>query len=104
MKILLTDKAKNCIEQINQYYSEQGYPRHGKKTRVAILNKILILKDFPLSGQLEENLEALGLGHRYLVEGHYKIIYRIGDAVVYVTDVFDTRQDPGALVEKLLHK
>jgi toxin ParE1/3/4 len=45
-------------------------------------------------GQIEENLVSLGLDHRYLVEGKYKIIYFIKENVIYITDVFDCRQDP----------
>lgn len=45
-------------------------------------------------GQKEEYLEHLGKGHRYLVvEKHYKVIYRIENDIVYITDVFDTQQD-----------
>ncbi len=46
-------------------------------------------------GQLEENLEHLEQEHRYvLVKSSYKVIYRIIDQTIYITDVFDTRQDP----------
>ncbi len=34
------------------------------------------LKKHPVSGQLEINLEKLKEGHRYLVKGNYKIIYK----------------------------
>jgi hypothetical protein len=33
-------------------------------------------------------------GHRRLVESHYKIIYRVVGEYIYVTDIFDSRQDP----------
>lgn len=52
------------------------------------------LKDFPEMGPIEDNLKHLNLQHRYLVQGNYKIIYRIKGKVIYVTDIFDTRQDP----------
>ncbi len=54
----------------------------------------MLLKEFPKMGQIEENLESLGLGHRYLIEGNYKIIYRIQGKIISITDIFDTRQDP----------
>jgi mRNA-degrading endonuclease RelE of RelBE toxin-antitoxin system len=34
------------------------------------------------------------LQHRRLIVGNYKIIYLIEDDVVYISDIFDTRQDP----------
>ena len=46
------------------------------------------------SGQIEELLLDLGEGHRYILRGNYKIIYKIYNHKVYITDVFDTRQNP----------
>ena len=40
------------------------------------------------------NLEELNEGHRYLVKGNYKIIYKEIPEGMLITDVFDTRQDP----------
>jgi toxin ParE1/3/4 len=43
---------------------------------------------------VEENLADLKQGHRYIVEGNYKIIYRLIDNEIYITDIFDCRQNP----------
>jgi len=40
------------------------------------------------------NLRRLNQGHRYLVRGNYKIIYKEIPDGILITDVFDTRQDP----------
>lgn len=48
-------------------------------------------------GQEEERLKKLELGHRYLVEGNYKIIYYIKGKIVYITDIFDCRKDPNGI-------
>jgi len=48
----------------------------------------------PLIGSLEENLAELKQEHRYIVEGNYKIIYRVIDNQIYITDIFDCRQNP----------
>jgi len=45
-------------------------------------------------GQIEPTLEHLGLGHRRLIEGNFKIIYRVDGELVSVTDIFDSRMDP----------
>ena len=47
--------------------------------------------------QEEEYLSYLNQGHRRLIEGHFKIIYRIEGDNVYITDFFDTRQDPAKM-------
>jgi len=52
------------------------------------------LKGHPFLGQEEEFLKERGSGHRYLVEGNYKIIYKVIGKEVYITDIFDTRQGP----------
>jgi plasmid stabilization system protein ParE len=48
----------------------------------------------PFIGAVEENLTDLKEDHRYLGEGNYKIIYRLIDNEIYITDIFDCRQNP----------
>lgn len=45
-------------------------------------------------GQIEDGLIELKQGHRYIVEGNYKIIYRVVGNEIYIVDVFDCRQNP----------
>ncbi len=52
------------------------------------------LKQHPNSGQIEPSLEILQEGHRYLVVGNYKVVYKKVSDGVLITDIFDTRQDP----------
>ncbi len=66
----------------------------GRRIRAAVIKKAMLLRTHPQLGQEEPSLKLLNLGHRYLVEGNYKIIYRLIDQEVFITDVFDTRQDP----------
>jgi len=51
----------------------------------------------PLAGALEPELEHLGAGHRRVIVGPFKIIYRLTKNAVYVTDIFDSRRDPRAI-------
>ena len=65
---------------------------------IAISNRILdtseeLLKQ-PFMGQEEPLLEYLRSGHRRLIVGHCKIIYKVVDEYIYITDIFDSRQDP----------
>ena len=64
------------------------------KIKVEIFTATRQLKKHPSSGQIEINLEELNEGHRYLVKGNYKIIYKEIPEGMLITDVFDTRQDP----------
>jgi len=45
----------------------------------------------------DDYLEHLQMGHRRLVQSHYKIIYRIEGNTIYITDIFDSRQDPAKM-------
>ncbi len=58
------------------------------------MNTTWQLEKYPNSGQIELNLEILNEGHRYLVKGNYKIIYKEIPEGLLITDVFDSRQDP----------
>ena len=64
------------------------------KIRKSIFDATRPLTKEPLIGQIEENLLDLKQGHRYLVEGNYKIIYRLVGNDIYITDIFDCRQNP----------
>jgi plasmid stabilization system protein ParE len=57
------------------------------------------LLDNPHVGQLEEYLEHMGQSHRRIIEGHYKIIYRVKGEMIVITDIFDSRQDPSKMKE-----
>jgi len=98
MIILYTAWSKNQLREIYNYYKEIGAPKKGQKIRISIHKKALQLKDFPLLGREEEILSSLGQGHRYVVEGQYKIIYRIIEDTIYITDIFDTRRNPEAMM------
>ncbi len=63
-----------------------------------IVDDIDWLLEHPRGGQYEPLLDHLGLGHRRKVSGNYKIIFRIIDDLIFVSDIFDTRQDPEKMV------
>lgn len=94
MKVLITRHAIFAMDEVVEYYRNLGNGKYGRKIRAAVLKKALLLAKFPFMGAEELLLQELGLGHRYLVEGNYKIIYRIEDDIIYITDIFDTRRNP----------
>lgn len=57
----------------------------------------MTLKVNPYKGQLESYLEHLNLSHRRIIEGNYKIIYRVDSNTIFITDIFDSRQDPSKM-------
>jgi plasmid stabilization system protein ParE len=97
MKIVLTDFAKRQIHSIYSYYKETASVEIAKKIKKEIDNTILQLNNFPESGQAEEEMNRFGKKYRRLIAGNYKIIYRIEDDKIYITDVFDSRKNPSKM-------
>lgn len=60
------------------------------------------LQAFPLSGAKEPLLEQLNPPHRHVViRPYFKIIYFVDGDVVFLADLWDTRQCPDSLVARV---
>jgi Plasmid stabilization system protein len=94
MKLVYTEQALISLEEALEFIAPKVSGEKLIEIRNRILNEADTLLLQPLKGQKEPFLEHLGLEHRRLVEGHYKIIYRFVGDYIYVTDIFDSRQDP----------
>ncbi len=97
MKLVYTEQALKSLEESLEFIA----PRVNKETLETVRNSILdradkLIKN-PSSGRREEYLEHLGLNHRRVIESHYKIIYRIIEQTIYITDIFDSRQNPAKM-------
>jgi len=94
MKLVYTEQALNSLEDVLEFLA----PKVSREKLGEIRNRILDAADTllqqPLQGQEEPYLRHFFLGHRRLVEGNFKIIYRVTGEHIYITDIFDTRQDP----------
>jgi toxin ParE1/3/4 len=99
MKIKFLPNAKDRLDSIFQYYVDKGLRKIGRKIRAKIIAKTLILQEFPHAGPEDEYLKLFSSGHRYLVEGDFKIIYKIVNDEVLIIEIFDTRQDPEKIKE-----
>lgn len=82
------------------------YTTHSTTLADRIVSRIvdrveLLKKGFLEIGQVEPLLVDYPGKSRYLIEGYYKIIYRIIDpGHVLILTVFDVRQDPNRLTER----
>jgi len=94
MKLVYTEQALISLEELLEFIATKVSHEKIIEIRDQILDRADTLLLQPLKGQKEPFLEHLGLGHRRLVESHYKIIYRVVGEYIYVTDIFDSRQDP----------
>ena len=94
MRIVLTDYAKINLAKIYGYLAKYTSIENAKNVKNGVLEQISTLLKYAKLGQIEEDLYELDKNHRRLVYKHYKIVYRIEKDTIYITDIFDSRQDP----------
>lgn len=94
MKIIYTEQALFSLEEVLNFLAPKVSQEKLYEIRGEILDAAEQLLINPLQGQEEPYLKNMGLGHRRLVVSHYKIIYRVIYDCIFITDIFDTRQDP----------
>ncbi|MEX2593044.1 MAG: type II toxin-antitoxin system RelE/ParE family toxin [Anditalea sp.] len=94
MEVILTAWAEECLKDVYRYYCEKAGPKKAFEIVNRIIDRVESLEKYPNRGRVEEDLTKLKKGHRFLLEYHYKIIYRVERGRVIVTDIFSSRQDP----------
>ncbi|MCU4164073.1 type II toxin-antitoxin system RelE/ParE family toxin [Carboxylicivirga caseinilyticus] len=94
MKLVYTEQALNSLEDILYFMASKVSRKKLSLIRNRILDAADTLLKQPLQGAEEPYLKHLSLGHRRIIDGNYKIIYRVIGEYIYITDIFDTRQDP----------
>lgn len=93
-----TKRALKDLNRITVFNSENI----GKEKALEIAHKIIdvpgILEnpdyDFKNIGSIDEAFNHLKQEYRKIFYTHYKITYRNGNTKIYITRVFDTRQNP----------
>jgi toxin ParE1/3/4 len=95
MKIVYTDQALISINTSFDFLALQEIPKEKIETIFdKIFNRIDALAQTPNIGQKEYLTSHSDKVYRRIIESHFKIIYFIEQETVFITDIFDTRQDP----------
>ncbi len=96
MRLVFTEQAQQSMNNSFLFLlEEQGVPPQKiDEFRDNLKLAIKQLLKSPYLGQRETRLQYLNKDHRRLIEGYFKIIYFIKDDSIYITDIFDSRQDP----------
>lgn len=94
MKIVVTGPASDDINEMYDYYLQKVNLKTAKQEKDKIIKRFKILKNFPLSGQVEGNEKFKGSEIRYLVQGNFKIVYKVEEDTVIILSVFHTSQNP----------
>jgi toxin ParE1/3/4 len=96
--IIWSDEALQDLDLIHAFLAEKSFPA-AQKIIFNIIERVKQLASFPESGQVQEI--STGFQYRYIVEGHYKIIYRTNESGIVINALFDTRRDPEKLLKGL---
>ncbi len=96
MKVVLTEQSLKRLEKSLRFYIEElEIPKDQVvKIKNRLIGKAKSLAKSPRKGQYEPYLSKLQKGHRRLIEGNFKIIYRVEGSYIYIVDFFDSRDDP----------
>jgi toxin ParE1/3/4 len=94
--IIWSDEAMQDLDLIHTFLSEKSLPA-AQKIIFNIIDRTKQLDSFPESGQTQKTFIPTAFQYRYIVEGNYKIIYRVNQTSIVINAVFDTRRDPEKL-------
>lgn len=97
VRIRWTLEAEKDILRVYDFYVENFSEKLAQKVLRDIFSKVQKLEHSPGIGQEEELLKHIEQGQRYIISNHNKIIYKPENIIIYITHVFDTRQDPNKL-------
>jgi len=100
MNIIWSGFASKMLLEIFEYYKKEASVTIAKKIKNQLFVAVRILSTQPELGQKELHLLNLKKGHRYIINGNFKIIYRIVKEGVLITDVFHTSQNPEKLIAR----
>jgi plasmid stabilization system protein ParE len=100
MSVFLTEPAEQYLRGIYMYYESNISATMAQKIKEQIFTRIESLENFAERGRIEPHLKIFKQKHRFVLQGNYKIIYRIENDHVYVTDIFDTRQNPEKIIKR----
>lgn len=89
MTVAWTEHALRCLSEIEGYIAEDD-----PATAVVFIERLIrrtdLLRDQPLAGRLVP--EVPGRELRELIEGNYRIVYRINGAVAEILTVFEAHK------------
>ncbi|MES2139143.1 MAG: type II toxin-antitoxin system RelE/ParE family toxin [Bacteroidota bacterium] len=103
VEIIWTESALNDLNTIIDFISPFSVSI-AEQIAFRILFRTNQLSKLPKSGQIEPLLKNMKYEYRYLIEGHSKIIYRSENSKIFIERIFDTRQNPIKLKDKIYKK
>ena len=96
MEVEFTDPAAESLRNIYCHCPENVAGEIVEK----ILQRAETLSSLADWGRIVEELRLYNQGHRYILQGNYKIIYLQKGNTVYIMDVFNMSQDPDTISQR----
>ena len=97
LKVFWTETAVVQRNSIFEYWNKRnGSNTYSSKLRLTINNNIELLRKYPELGVKTDFGE-----HRSLASGYFSLFYKFDTERVIITAFWDSRQDPGKLLELL---
>ena len=97
MEVVWSENAELQIKLISELYKFQFSKSTAKNFAREIISSTLILKKFPELGTPQEVHPTRSIDYRYILSGHYKLIYFKSNSFIVIATIFDTRQNPEKL-------
>ncbi len=92
-KIVWTEKATNQVEEILLFLSQEISESTAVKFLETILKKIKSLENNSYEGRPVPNMRTI----RFVLIGKYhRLYYRRNGLTLFITQIFDTRQNPNS--------
>lgn len=89
--------ARTRLHAIWRWVRDASSRERADRLEALLLDRANSLANHPLKGPEEPHLRFKRKGHRYLLSGRYKIIYRVEGRIIHITDFFDTKQHPSRM-------
>ena len=87
-KVVWTDKAKQELKAIKNYYK----PKSTQSAKNIISEILIATREIHFVQQFQK--DETDFENRRIIVKNYKILYRIDLECVVIVGIFDTRQDP----------
>jgi plasmid stabilization system protein ParE len=93
LKIKWTEKSLAALQNVYNFYAEKSVEAANR-----VIDDIVETAEAITFAEQYQQDEVLPQFRRMIVR-HYKILYQVDDNVVYIMNVFDTRQNPLKIIK-----
>jgi len=103
MKLVFLEGAEHDLHGIRRYVLKNFGPEGLQDTSKKLRETLRLIKTFPQSGAIPEELSELGMeNYRQVISGMNRLIYEIREDTAYIHIVCDTRRNLRALLSRRL--